>query len=173
MPSTRRRGENSPTRFISQTPFSKAIELDPKNTAAFTARGHAHLAAGDRQQAIRDFNMAIECDALAARAYAYQQSGDQEKALADHDAALPLMRQEHEDTMVRLFGRAAWRSSLSLLHPAVPPEIDRGMLLDAWQRKRSLPRVFGEDDTVESSWQLEVDDPMIYPLRQQPPGDED
>jgi tetratricopeptide (TPR) repeat protein len=93
--------------------FSRAIELDPKYSQAYSARGSAKLwkndpemakvnyqryaksKEGDLDGAIADFNRAVELDSKNVNAYlgrgiARRQKGDLEGAIADNDRAIEL-----------------------------------------------------------------------------------
>lgn len=139
--------------------FSQAVELSPTLAAAHTALGHGHLANKEWKRAIAELTRAVELNrrdyaAYAARAYAYLRTGDQANAFADHDKALQLIEHEYVELVhvVQPYP-LKWRlpdggpidgglfeGDRSRFPPHfVPAEIDEGMLLDAWQRRHSLP----------------------------------
>jgi tetratricopeptide (TPR) repeat protein len=73
--------------------FSKALQLDPSQTAAFIKRGNVFLDRGDFDRAIADYTAAIKVDAKMALAYlnrglAHAKKGDFEAVLADANHAI-------------------------------------------------------------------------------------
>jgi tetratricopeptide (TPR) repeat protein len=139
--------------------FSQAVELSPTLAAAHRALGHGHLANQEWKRAIEELTKAIQLNrrdyaAYAARAYAYLRTGDQANAFADHDKALQLIEQEYVE-LVRVvqpyllkrrlpdggpIDGGLFKGDRSRFPPHfVPAEIDEGMLLDAWQRRKYLP----------------------------------
>ncbi len=80
--------------------FSKAIELDPRNTDRMNAysyleRGDAYYQKGSYDQAIADYNKLIEFDPKFQGAYhfrgkAYQKKGNLDRAMADFNKAIEL-----------------------------------------------------------------------------------
>jgi len=75
--------------------FSKAIELDPKNPLAYSARGNAKINTGELDEAIADHSKAIELDPTRRAPYinrgvAKIDKGDLEGAIADYSKAIAL-----------------------------------------------------------------------------------
>jgi tetratricopeptide (TPR) repeat protein len=75
--------------------FTKAVELDPKFTAAYYYRGGAYRNKGAHDHAIADLTKAIELDPKDAKAYvrrgtAYDSKGDYDRAFADYTKAIEL-----------------------------------------------------------------------------------
>jgi len=75
--------------------YTKAIELDPRNAAAYNNRGAARKNKGDVDGAIADYDKAIELDPRYVRAYANRglarrKKGDLDEAIADYTKALEL-----------------------------------------------------------------------------------
>jgi tetratricopeptide (TPR) repeat protein len=73
--------------------FSKAVEMNPRNIAAFTGQGWAYEHKKDHDRAIADFNQAIQIDPQAAigfttRGWVYMSRKDYEKAIADFSQAI-------------------------------------------------------------------------------------
>lgn len=74
---------------------NKAIEIDPKNGAAYYYRGNVHSAKGDFDRAIADYAVAIRLDPKAENAYYYRglariNKGDFDKAIADYTKYIEL-----------------------------------------------------------------------------------
>jgi len=68
---------------------NKAIEMDPKNDAAYYYRGNVHAARGDFDSAIADYDVAINLDPKNENAYYYRglariNKGDFDNAIADY-----------------------------------------------------------------------------------------
>jgi tetratricopeptide (TPR) repeat protein len=75
--------------------FTKAIEIDPKNTDAYNNRGNARYALGDKPGAIADYSKAIEINPKYAAAYnnrgnARYALGDKPGAIADYNRAIKI-----------------------------------------------------------------------------------
>ena len=75
--------------------YTQAIQLDPKNRAAYNNRGLTNNARGDYDRAIADFSDAIRLDPKDARAYnnrciAHNNNGERDLALADCNEAIRL-----------------------------------------------------------------------------------
>ena len=75
--------------------FSKALELDPGNAAAYNNRGLAYVHQSDYARAIADFNAALDLDpelfeCLVNRGLAHDEQSDYSLAVADFDNALRL-----------------------------------------------------------------------------------
>ena len=75
--------------------YDKAIELDPKNIAAYLSRGGTHSKIGQQEQCISDCNKAIELSPICSDAYFNRGNGylylDQyEQAVSDYTKALEL-----------------------------------------------------------------------------------
>jgi lipoprotein NlpI len=75
--------------------YNRAIELDPKYSAAYSNRGNAKQAKGDLDGAIADCNRAIELDPKDAvahknRGVAKKSKGDLKGAIADYTRAIEL-----------------------------------------------------------------------------------
>jgi len=75
--------------------YSKAIQLNPNNAAAYNNRGAAWGNKGDQDKALADFNKAIQLNPNYAAAYnnrgaVWGRKGDQDKALADFNKAIQL-----------------------------------------------------------------------------------
>jgi tetratricopeptide (TPR) repeat protein len=74
---------------------NKAIELDPKNGAAYYYRGNVHLAKGDFDRAIADYAVAITLDPKDENSYYYRglariNKGDFDNAIADYTKYIEL-----------------------------------------------------------------------------------
>jgi tetratricopeptide (TPR) repeat protein len=71
--------------------FNKALELNPKNAEALTARSRAALRHGDPQKAVDDATAALAIEpreeTYGVRADAYRKLQDYQKAVADYDSA--------------------------------------------------------------------------------------
>lgn len=83
--------------------FSKAIELDPNNAAAFAQRGDTYLALENVKASLADFEQAIKIDskqmvALIGRAVIRNGTGDPVGAVADFKAiiALPAITEQEK-----------------------------------------------------------------------------
>ncbi len=80
--------------------YSKAIELDAEDGAAYLLRGFAYGGLGDNKRAIEDYNKAIELknpeywDAYLYRGSAYRDLGDYRRAIEDYSRALELKPKE-------------------------------------------------------------------------------
>ena len=77
------------------TDYTKAIELEPNNAAAYYNRGIVYSNSGNLEQAIQNFTKAIELDPRKIEAYinrgtAYLDSQDFEKALQDYNKTIAL-----------------------------------------------------------------------------------
>jgi tetratricopeptide (TPR) repeat protein len=75
--------------------YSRAIEIDPKNTLAYNNRGNAKSNKGDQNGAIGDYNRAIEINPNYANAYnnrgsAFQAKGRFDQAVDDLNRAIEL-----------------------------------------------------------------------------------
>ena len=75
--------------------FDHALEINPRNAAAYVNRGYARYAKGDSAGALADYNQALEIDprdagTYARRASALSDKGDQAGALSDYNKALEL-----------------------------------------------------------------------------------
>ena len=75
--------------------FSKAVELDPKNTEALGGRGWANAEMEDFEQAWEDFNQVIALDpedseAYEGRAWCLEKQGKYDLALKDYSTAIKL-----------------------------------------------------------------------------------
>lgn len=75
--------------------YSKAINKDPRNAAAYNNRGIVYDDLEQYEKAIEDYNKAIELDSNDALAYnnrgvAYDNLGQYEKAIEDYDKAIKL-----------------------------------------------------------------------------------
>lgn len=74
---------------------NKAIEIDPKNGAAYYYRGNVHSAKGDFDRAIADYAVAITLDPKDENAYYYRglariNKGDFDNAIADYTKYMEL-----------------------------------------------------------------------------------
>ena len=71
---------------------SKAIEIDPKESSAYTNRGAAYHVKYEFARAIADYTKSIEIHPSATRYYnrglAYEKKGDKDLAIADFRSAL-------------------------------------------------------------------------------------
>ena len=96
---TRRVGENPPPCVLTGafdralSDYSKAIELDPRNAAAYFLRSGAYWAKGDYDQSIADVTRAIELHPKSALSYngrgsAYHMKGLYDLAIADYSKAI-------------------------------------------------------------------------------------
>jgi tetratricopeptide (TPR) repeat protein len=80
------------------TDYSKVIELDPKNTFAYTSRGFANIHQRDFDGAIADYTKAIKLKPNDATSYFYRGlarthrggKGDLDSAIADYTKAIKL-----------------------------------------------------------------------------------
>ena len=75
--------------------YTKALELDPDNTAALSNRGTAHAALGDLIPALADHSKVVELDPKSASAWHNrgtdrEDMGQHKKALADYNQAIAL-----------------------------------------------------------------------------------
>ena len=75
--------------------YTMAIELDPKDAAAYNNRGNAYYSNGELDLAITDYTQAIELNPQYAFAYnnrgkAYKDQGELELAIADYTKAIEL-----------------------------------------------------------------------------------
>jgi len=75
--------------------FNKALEIDPKDTQAYSKRGIAHVEKGLYEQAISDLTKALEIDprngeAYFNRGYAYRKEGKYDQAISDFNKALEI-----------------------------------------------------------------------------------
>ena len=75
--------------------YSKAIELNPRDSVAYYNRGNAYYKLGNYQQAIKDYNRAIELNPQYANAHynrgtAYSNIGDYQQAIKDYNKAIEL-----------------------------------------------------------------------------------
>ena len=73
----------------------EAIQLNPKDAAAFNNRGSAYFAKGQSDRAIADYSQAIQLnpkDAVAFnnRGNAYYANGDHERAIADYNQVIQI-----------------------------------------------------------------------------------
>src|SRR5262249_49329879 len=88
--------------------YSKAIELDPKNAAAWHNRGYAYKELHQYDKAVADLNKAIELDPKDAipwnnRASAYLRLREYDKEIADWNKAVAL-----EPTNLMAQNNLAW-----------------------------------------------------------------
>ena len=79
--------------------YSRAIELNPNNAAAYNNRGNAHREKSEIDKAIADCNKAIELNPQLAEAYnnrgaAYGANGEFDLALADCSKAIELASED-------------------------------------------------------------------------------
>ena len=88
--------------------FDKAIDLDPNYAVAYNGRGYAYNKAGQYQNAINDYTMAVQLDSDYATAWLYNERGvsyyllDQyQTAVNDYTMAIQL-----EPSGLRYFNRA-------------------------------------------------------------------
>lgn len=77
------------------TNYSKAIELDPKDSYSYTNRGHAYVTLDKLDLAIMDFNKAIELNlkdyfAYNNRGYIYYLRDDYDRAIDDYTTAIQI-----------------------------------------------------------------------------------
>ncbi|MGB5749855.1 MAG: tetratricopeptide repeat protein [Desulfobacterales bacterium] len=75
--------------------LDEVLKVEPKYRLAWLARGSVYLKMGNSQNAISDFNQAIELDSNHPKAYhlrglAREMSGDNDEALADFTRALDI-----------------------------------------------------------------------------------
>jgi len=75
--------------------YSKAIEVDPKDTAAYTLRGVAWGKKAEYDKAIADYTKALEINPKFAKAYnnrgyTWAKKGDKDKAIADYTKAIEI-----------------------------------------------------------------------------------
>ena len=75
--------------------LDELIKVESKDRLAWLARGSVYLKMGNSQNAISDFNQAIELDANHPKAYhlrglAREMSGDNDEAIADFTRALDM-----------------------------------------------------------------------------------
>jgi tetratricopeptide (TPR) repeat protein len=75
--------------------YTKAIETDPKCTAAYFNRGNIYQKWGQFDKAISDYNKAIELDQSNSEFYnnrgnALQRKGQYDQAISDYDKALDI-----------------------------------------------------------------------------------
>ncbi|MBF0566690.1 MAG: tetratricopeptide repeat protein [Nitrospirae bacterium] len=75
--------------------FSRAIEIEPNNSAGYTGRGVSYEMVGDFRQAIGDFTNAIKLKpdsdlAFNGRGYSYLRTGDYPQAINDFSRAIEL-----------------------------------------------------------------------------------
>ena len=75
--------------------YDKALEIDPRDAAAYFGRGNAYFEKGDFDRAIADYGKALEIDPRLAAAYsnrgkAYFEKGDYDRAILDYDKALEI-----------------------------------------------------------------------------------
>jgi tetratricopeptide (TPR) repeat protein len=75
--------------------FSKALEINPRNTEAYYNRGIAYYNQGRYDQAVSDFNMVLEISAGNEKAYynrgiSYYKQGQYDKAISDFNKALKI-----------------------------------------------------------------------------------
>jgi tetratricopeptide (TPR) repeat protein len=66
--------------------FSKAIEVEPKNSGAYVDRAKSYSAKGDHDHAVADYSKAIEI--APGGAAVYRKRGDAYRAKGAHDAAI-------------------------------------------------------------------------------------
>src|SRR5206468_4122594 len=93
-----------PTRELpmAEADYSRAIEIDPKLSDAYTRRGKVRAEQGKSDKALSDYNHAIELspndsDALLWRGEARSMSGDYDRAFADFNQALTLKQSLKQD----------------------------------------------------------------------------
>jgi len=77
------------------TDCTRAIELNPKDAAAYHSRGFAYAKQGKYDRAIADFNRSSKLnpnlvDAYYDRGVVYQELGEKEKAITDFRRCLEL-----------------------------------------------------------------------------------
>jgi lipoprotein NlpI len=75
--------------------YNQAIQLNPKDAAAFNNRGSAYFAKGNSDHAIADYSQAIQINPRDVGAYnnrgnAYYAKGDHERAIADYSQAIQI-----------------------------------------------------------------------------------
>jgi len=77
------------------TEFTRAIEIDPEDAAAYENRGSAYIDKGQYDRAISDLNKAIELDPKFAEAYynrgnAYDDKGQYDRTISDFTKAIEI-----------------------------------------------------------------------------------
>jgi len=80
--------------------FSKAIALDPNDSASYNDRGTIYRRTGNFQAAVADFTKAIELDPKEAgtyynRAFAFKKLGRVQDAIADLERCIELSADPH------------------------------------------------------------------------------
>lgn len=74
--------------------YDKAIELNPKNALAYSARSNVYWQMGDLDKAIEDLSMSIQlypnAPTYMMRAHRYEKKGEIEKAILDYSKVLEI-----------------------------------------------------------------------------------
>ena len=88
--------------------FTKVIQSNPQNWAAYLLRGQMHAANGDYAKAISDHSRAIflnpeSSEAYSSRGVVHSEAGDHDSAVADFDKAIEL----NPENAQAYFGRGA------------------------------------------------------------------
>ena len=86
--------------------YTRAIEIDPKDAAAYFNRGGSHSKLGDNEQAIEDYTRAIEIDPKYAAAYnnrgiAHRNLGNSEMEAQDFATAKRLREEQTSATKTK------------------------------------------------------------------------
>ncbi len=140
--------------------YTKALEINPKNAAAYANRALARLEKGDTVGALADDTRALELnpkspDIHADRALARQIHGDFSDALADYDKVIELNPDDsagarlHRQTLLRRLGRppenfsttvAGWKGGwIKTIGLFVADRLDEKALLAAAEKKNVVP----------------------------------
>ena len=81
--------------------FTRALEINPKDEAAYYNRGIAYVGKGQYYQAIADYSKAIEINPKLDKAYyhrgnAYVEKAEYDRAIRDYDKAIEINPRDAE-----------------------------------------------------------------------------
>lgn len=136
--------------------FSRAIEIEPNNSAAYTGRGVSYEMIGDYRQAIDDFTDAIKLKpdsgvAYNGRGYSYLRTGNYLQAIGDYNRAIELK----PDSSISYAGRGMSYQSIGNHRQAIG-DFTRAIEIDPFNGDTFASRALSFLNT--GNYQLAVND---------------